>query len=64
GLFAAQVLVGALMVWTGFPVALMALHLALASSMWAATVAMASLSLPALRPATLRPMPRKGPAHA
>jgi heme A synthase len=67
GLFAAQVLVGALMVWTGFPVArvaLMALHLAVSSAVWAATVAVASLSLPALRPAMLRPMPRQGPAHA
>ena len=38
GIFAAQVLVGALTVWWGLPTALRALHVALATLTWAALV--------------------------
>jgi heme A synthase len=64
GLFAAQVLVGALMIWQGFPVSLLALHLALASGTWACVVAVAALSLPGRQAASLGPAPQRGPAHA
>jgi heme A synthase len=43
-LFAAQVIVGAVTVWSGFPVPLMALHLAMASAVWGAMAALAILS--------------------
>ncbi|MSQ06179.1 MAG: heme A synthase [Dehalococcoidia bacterium] len=64
GLFAAQVLAGALMIWLGFPVVLLALHLALASATWASVVALAALSLPRLHAAAASPAPQAGPAHA
>ena len=46
-LFAAQLLVGGIAVWTGFPVELRALHIALATAVWAV---MASLALLSSRP--------------
>jgi heme A synthase len=64
-LFAAQVAAGALMVMLGFPVALLALHLALASATWACTVAVAALNFPGLHAASAgRAAPQTGPARA
>lgn len=42
-LFLSQVLVGAATVWSGFPTEMKALHLALATLVWAALVTLASL---------------------
>ncbi len=44
-LFTAQILVGAAAIWTNFPVELRALHIALATAVWAALAALALLSL-------------------
>jgi heme A synthase len=44
GLFAAQVIVGAVTIWLRFPVPLMALHLAMASAVWGTVAALAVLS--------------------
>ena len=43
-LFAAQLLVGGIAVWTGFPVELRALHIALATAVWAVMASLALLS--------------------
>lgn len=43
-LFLAQVIVGAVNIWRGFPAPLMALHLAMASAVWGAAAALALLS--------------------
>jgi heme A synthase len=43
-LFLAQVIVGTVTVWLGFPVPFMALHLAMASAVWGAVAALAVLS--------------------
>ena len=43
-LFAAQLLVGGIAVWTGFPVELRALHIALATAVWAVMATLALLS--------------------
>ena len=43
GLFAAQVLVGALTVWTGFSVPVKAIHLSAATLLWASMVSVAAL---------------------
>ena len=51
--FAAQVLAGAFTVWFRFPVELRALHLALATLLWAAVVALTALYFSS----TLRPSP-------
>ncbi len=53
-LFAAQILVGAAAIWTNFPVELRALHIALATAVWAIIAALALVSfgpLTAGRPA-------------
>lgn len=44
-LFTAQILVGAAAIWTNFPVELRALHIALATAVWAVMAALALLSL-------------------
>jgi hypothetical protein len=58
------VLAGALMIWLGFPVVLLALHLALASATWASVVALAALSLPRLQASAASQAPQAGHAHA
>jgi heme A synthase len=44
GLFAAQIIVGAVTIWLRFPVPLTALHLAMASAVWGTVAALAVLS--------------------
>ena len=56
--FAAQVLTGASMVWFRFPVELRALHLALATLLWAAVVALVAVAFAETQPA------KREPAHA
>jgi heme A synthase len=57
-LFLAQVLVGALTVWLGFPGSLSALHVAMATAVWGAMVALVVLTF------AWRPAPAKEPLHA
>ena len=54
--FAAQVLAGAFTVWARFPVELRALHLALATLLWAAVVALTAVAFTETRPAKQEPV--------
>ncbi|MBM3943728.1 MAG: heme A synthase [SAR202 cluster bacterium] len=62
--FVAQVLVGALTVLTGFPIAMMALHLAAASAVWVVTVAMTGFSFPVRMRAAIQRPSAGSSAHA